>query len=227
MLLFVVCKDQRSDLIFLVDSSGSIDPPDYHKMKDFMKAVVGKSVVGQNEVHIGVMQYSTRQQMEFQLNVHYTKDDLINAIDNLQQIGGGTLTGTAIDDVSQYFDADNGGRPDVKRRLVVITDGESQDQVKIPALKLRNKGVLVYAIGVEDANSTQLLEISGSTDRMFTERNFDGLKDLESKVSLEICDPKRGRKTQSHPVEFNDVFEVLASYYSSSIPTRLQTHRDG
>lgn len=227
MLLFLVCKDQRSDLIFLVDSSESIGPSDYQKMKDFMKAVVGKSAVGQNEVHVGVMQYSTSPQMEFQLNVHYTREDLNNAIDNLQQIGESTLTGTAIVEVSRYFDADRGGRPDVKRRLVVITDGESQDQVKTPAQELRKKGVLVYAIGVENANRTQLEEISGSKDRLFTERNFDGLKDLESKVSLEICDPKRGRKTRSHPVEFSDVFEVLASYYSSSIPTRLQKHREG
>lgn len=195
-------------------------------MKDFMKAVVDKSAVGQNEVHIGVMQYSTRQQMEFRLDAHYTKDDLSRAIDNLRQISQNTLTGEAIDKVSQYFDADRGGRPDVTRRLVVITDGESQDQVKTPALKLRNKGVLVYAIGVENANSTQLMEISGSPDRMFTLRNFDGLKDLESKVSLDICDPKRGRRTQSHPVDFYDVFQVLAAHCSSSLPTRVQKHGD-
>lgn len=176
-------------------------------MKDFLKSVVGKSAVGQNEVHIGVMQYSTIQQLEFPLNRHYSKEEMIDAIDNLQQLGGGTLTGSAINRVSQYFDADGGGRPHVQRRLVVITDGESQDQVKIPAQTLRGKGVLVYAIGVEDANSTQLLEISGSPDRMFAERSFDDLKDLENRLSLEICDPKRGRKTQSlNPLDFNGVF---------------------
>lgn len=167
-------------------------------MKDFMKAVVGKSAVGQNEVHFGIMQYSTTQRLEFPLNRHYTKDEMIAAIDNMRQIGGGTLTGEAINQVSRYFDADSGGRPHVKRRLVVITDGESQDQVTIPAQNLRAKGVLVYAIGVEEANANELVEISGSPDRMFTESNFDALKDLESRLSLEICDPKRGRKSQFH-----------------------------
>lgn len=172
-------------------------------MKSFMKEVVGKSAVGQNEVHIGVMQYSTRQQLEFRLDRYFTKDEMINAIDNLQQIGGGTHTGEAIDQVSQYFDIERGGRPHEKRRLVVITDGESQDEVKSPAMRLRAKGVLVYAIGVEDANSAELLDISGSPDRMFVGRDFDALKELENRVSLEICDPKRGRKRHFHPVEFH------------------------
>lgn len=175
-------------------------------MKDFMKEVVRKSAVGQNEVHIGAMQYSTVQRLGFPLNSYYTKDEMIDAIDKLQQIGGGTHTGEAIDQVSQYFDIDRGGRPHEKRRLVVITDGESQDQVKGPAKRLRAKGVLVYAIGVEDANSAELLDISGSPDRMFVGRDFDALKELENKVSMEICDPKRGRKSHSYPVEFHDVF---------------------
>lgn len=205
MLLFTVCKDQRGDLLFLIDSSKSIDPQDYLKMKNFVKEVVDKSAVGQNEVHIGIMQYSTRQQLVFPLNSYYTKDEMINAINNMQQISENTLTGEAIDQVSQYFDIERGGRPHEKRRLVVITDGESQDEVKSPAQRLRAKGVLVYAIGVKDANSAELLDISGSPDRRFVGRDFDALKELENRVSLEICNPKRGRKRHFQPVEFYDV----------------------
>lgn len=188
-----VCKDIPGDLIFLIDSSGSIYPEDYKKMKDFMKSVISKSVIGQNEVHVGIMQFSTIQQLAFALNNYYTKEDMFRAIDGMQQIGGGTHTGEAITDVSQYFDPVRGGRPDLRQRLVVITDGEAQDEVKGPAAALRAKGVVVYAIGVVDANTTQLLEISGSTDRVYAERDFDALKDLESQVALELCDPQRGK----------------------------------
>ena len=80
----------------------------------------------------------------------------------------------------------------MRQRLVVITDGEAQDEVKGPAEALRAKGVVIYAIGVVDADTTQLLEISGSPDRMYAERDFDALKDLESQVALELCDPERG-----------------------------------
>lgn len=157
-----------------------------------MKSVVGKSFIGQNEVHVGVMQFSTVRQLEFPLNKHYSKEEMSKAIDDMQQIGGGTHTGEAITEVSQFFDANRGGRPDMRQRLVVITDGEAQDEVKGPAEALRAKGVVVYAIGVVDANTTQLLEISGSPDRMYAERDFDALKDLESHVTMELCDPVGG-----------------------------------
>uniref|UniRef100_A0A3Q3FK60 VWFA domain-containing protein n=1 Tax=Labrus bergylta TaxID=56723 RepID=A0A3Q3FK60_9LABR len=186
------CKDQPGDLIFLIDSSGSIEYDDYQKMKDFMKSVIGKSIIGQNDVHVGVMQFSDRQTMEFPLNSFYSQDEMLQAIGDMIQFGGGTLTGEAITAVSQYFDVARGGRPNLKQRLVVITDGEAQDEVEGPAASLRANGVLVYAIGVVNANTTQLLEISGTPDRMYSERDFDALKDLESEVALELCEPDRG-----------------------------------
>lgn len=191
-LLSTVCKDVPGDLIFLIDSSGSIYPEDYQKMKDFMKSLVQKSNIGKDQVHVGVLQYSTEQKLVFPLIQYYTKDQLSKAIDDMQQIGGGTHTGKAIAVVSKYFDAQNGGRPDLKQRLVVVTDGESQDDVKLPAEALRAKGVIVYSIGVVAANTSQLLEISGDADRMYAERDFDALKDLEKQMALEICDPDRG-----------------------------------
>lgn len=167
-------------------------------MKDFMKSVIKKSVIGQSDVHVGVMQFSTIRKLEFPLNRHYGKDEMSKAIDDMQQVGGGTHTGEGITEVSQYFDAVRGGRPDLRQRLVVITDGESQDEVKRPAEALRAKGVVVYAIGVVDANTTQLLEISGSPDKMYAERDFDALKDLESQVAMELCDPVRGNNNREH-----------------------------
>ncbi|XP_061631419.1 collagen alpha-6(VI) chain isoform X2 [Phyllopteryx taeniolatus] len=198
-----VCKDIPGDLLFLIDSSGSIYPQDYEKMKNFIKSVVSKSNVGQNDVHVGVMQFSTIQQLVFPLNRHFTKDQMLQAIDGMQQIGGGTHTGEAIAVLSPYFDASQGGRPSVGKRMVVITDGEAQDNVKIPAVAMRRKGVVVYAIGVVDANTTQLLEISGSPERVYAERDFDALKDLESQVALEICDPERDcKKTEKADIIF-------------------------
>ncbi|XP_036930513.1 collagen alpha-6(VI) chain isoform X4 [Acanthopagrus latus] len=198
-----VCKDIPGDLLFLVDSSGSIFPEDYKTMKDFMKSVISRSMVGRDEVHVGVMQFSSIQQLEFPFNRYYSKDEILSAIDNMNQIGGGTDTGAAITAVSRYFDPDQGGRPDMRQRLVVITDGESQDEVKDPAAALRAKGVVVYAIGVMEANTTQLLEISGSPERMYAERDFDALKDLESHVALELCDPERDcKKTEKADIIF-------------------------
>ncbi|XP_015247149.1 PREDICTED: collagen alpha-4(VI) chain-like [Cyprinodon variegatus] len=198
-----VCKDVPGDLMFLVDSSGSIYPEDYEKMKDFMKSVISTSFVGQDNVRIGVMQFSSTQEVEFNLNTYFTKNGILEAVDAMRQKGGGTLTGRAISEVSQYFSPAQGGRPELQQRLVVITDGEAQDEVKAPAEALRAKGVLVYAIGVMEANTTQLLEISGSPNRIYAERDFDALKDLERQLSLELCDPEREcKKTEQADIIF-------------------------
>lgn len=163
-------------------------------MKDFMKSIVGKSAIGQNQVHVGIMQFSTIQIMEFPLNRFYDKAEINRAIEDMQQIGGGTHTGEAIGEISYYFDRSGGGRPDLRQSLIVITDGEAQDEVKGPAEALRAKGVLIYAIGVVNANTTQLLEISGTPDRVYNEKDFDGLKFLESQLAMELCDPERGER---------------------------------
>lgn len=198
-LLFTVCKDIPGDLIFLIDSSGSINPEDYQKMKDFMKLLIQKSNIGQDQVHVGVLQYSTEQKLVFSLIQYHTQEQVSQAIDAMQQIGGGTHTGEAIKVVSQYFDAQNGGRPDLKQRLVVITDGESQDDVKQPAEALRAKKVIIYSIGVMAANRTQLLEISGDPSQIYVGRDFDALKDLEKQMSLELCGPERGKNFTPAP----------------------------
>ncbi|XP_078789808.1 collagen alpha-6(VI) chain isoform X2 [Oryzias latipes] len=198
-----VCKDLSGDLVFLIDSSGSIYPQDYEKMKDFMKFVISRSFIGRNEVHVGVLQFSSSPQPEFDLRSFFSKEDMLQAINGMQQLGGGTLTGDALTAVSQYFDSALGGRPHLQQRLVVVTDGQAQDEVRGPAEALREKGVKIYAIGVVDANTTQLLEISGSHDRMYSGRDFDALKDLESLLALQLCDPQRDcKKTERADIIF-------------------------
>ena len=93
------------------------------------------------------------QRPEFQPNKYNSKEDIFKAIDDMNQIGKDTHTGKAITAVSQYFDASRGGRPDLRQMLVVLTDGKSHDKVKGPADALRVKGVVIYAIGVMEANT--------------------------------------------------------------------------
>ncbi|XP_051812864.1 collagen alpha-6(VI) chain-like isoform X1 [Acanthochromis polyacanthus] len=202
-----VCKDVPSDVFFLTDSSESISAVDFQKMKDFMKSVISKSIVGQDKVHIGVMQFSTGFRLEFSLTDYYSKAEILENIDKMEQISDGTRTGRALTEVLKYFDASEGGRPELRQRLVVITDGESKDEVLGPATALRDKRVEIYAIGVMDANGgkganlTQLLEISGAQNRTFTGRNFDALKLLESQLALKFCDPQRDCK-QTETADF-------------------------
>lgn len=182
-----------ADVIFLVDSSGSIDREDFLKMKAFMNKTIQRSVIGPDAVRLGVLQFSTYQREELALNSLQTHNDLIQKVNAMQQLGGGTLTGQALTFTSQYFDALKGGRPNVPKILIVITDGEAQDAVALPARSLRDKNVVIYSIGVGGANVTQLKEISGIPDRVYIETDFDALQFLENEILVKICNPESSK----------------------------------
>uniref|UniRef100_A0A4W3GR00 Collagen type VI alpha 6 chain n=1 Tax=Callorhinchus milii TaxID=7868 RepID=A0A4W3GR00_CALMI len=182
----VPLKLDTVDIIFLIDGSGSINVEDFAKMKMFMNSIVNKTSIGADKVQVGAIQFGSYPRPEFQLNTHSTKPDLQQAIYNIQQLGGGTQTGRALTFTADYFDGARGGRPNIAQYLIVITDGEAQDEVLAPAKALRDKGITVFAIGVFNANNTQLLEIGGSPDKVHYVENFDDLDDPEKQIFWEI-----------------------------------------
>uniref|UniRef100_A0A4W5RXV3 VWFA domain-containing protein n=1 Tax=Hucho hucho TaxID=62062 RepID=A0A4W5RXV3_9TELE len=186
-----ICKDMKGDVLFLIDSSGSINNADFQKMKVFMQSIINKSDIGLDKVHVGIIQFSTSQQMIFPLNKYNDKEGMLQDLQTMQQISGDTHTGEALSYTSQFFDPPKGGRTNVKQFLIVVTDGEAQDEVKSPAKKLQDKGVIIYTIGVVNANNTQLLEISGAQERVYSVNDFDALKALDSQLALAVCDPER------------------------------------
>ncbi|XP_069762821.1 collagen alpha-6(VI) chain-like [Narcine bancroftii] len=175
------------DIIFLIDGSGSIHPTDFQKMKEFVNNIVNKTNIGAAHVRISVIQFSSDPEIAFKLNEYSVKVELFKAINNIQQKGQGTMTGKALTFSADYFNQANGGRPDVPQYLIVITDGEAQDKVLLPAKAIRDKGVTVFAVGVFQANRTQLLEIGGTQDKVHYIEDFKLLDDLEEQIFWEIC----------------------------------------
>uniref|UniRef100_A0A8C6ZIE1 VWFA domain-containing protein n=1 Tax=Nothoprocta perdicaria TaxID=30464 RepID=A0A8C6ZIE1_NOTPE len=184
LLCFLVCKNLRADIVFLVDSSGSIHPAEFQRVKKFTQSVVSGVEVGLDAVRFGLLQFSSDVREEFQLDRYSSTPALHRAIQEMQQMKGGTLTGKALSFAASYFDRDRGGRPELKQYLIVITDGESQEPVKMPAKAIRDKGIIVYAIDMLRANNSQLVEIAGTQDRVFLENN---LEFLNKKILFEIC----------------------------------------
>ncbi|XP_063778423.1 collagen alpha-6(VI) chain-like [Pseudophryne corroboree] len=205
------CKNMKADILFLIDSSGSIHYDDYAKMKDFMESMVKMAEIGPDAVQVGLIQFSSETKEEFPLNRYKKKNEIQAAILRIQQMEQGTLTGAALKEALPYFSTSRGGRPNTRQYLVIITDGEAQDEVAQPAAAIRNKGINIYAIGVLKANNTQLLEIAGQQDRVFFEDNFDALAFLNKQIIFEICNPEETCKR----TEVADIIFLVDS--SSSI----------
>ncbi|PKU36381.1 hypothetical protein llap_13313 [Limosa lapponica baueri] len=181
------CKEMKADVMFLLDSSSSIGDENFQKMKNFTRELVNIIYVGADRMQIGVVQFSHEPKEEFKLNTYSTKRDILSAIDGISPLQSSTLTGEALKFMLKYFQASGGSRHAVKKVLILITDGESQDEVEGPARVLRHKGIIIYSVGVFNANKTQLEEISGKRERVFYVENFDILSQIKSDLIFEMC----------------------------------------
>uniref|UniRef100_A0A8D0MQE5 Collagen alpha-5(VI) chain n=1 Tax=Sus scrofa TaxID=9823 RepID=A0A8D0MQE5_PIG len=209
------CEDMKADIMFLVDSSGSIGRENFRTMKSFMKNLLAKIQIGLDKTRIGVVQFSDVTKEEFKLDTYFTQKEISDAIERMSPIEQNTLTGKALTSIEPYFTESKGARSMVRKFLILITDGEAQDDVRNPAKVLRDKGVVIFAVGVFRANRTQLEEISGDSSLVFQVESFSDLKEIENKLIFRVCalhDCKRIKEL--------DVVFVLD--HSSSIQPRDQ-----
>lgn len=188
-LFFVDCEIEKVDLVFLMDGSNSIHPDDFRKMKEFLASVVQDFDVSVNRVRIGAAQFSHTYRPEFPLGTFVGKKEISFQIENIQQIFGYTHIGAALRQVGHYFRPDmgsriNAGTPQV---LLVLTDGQSQDEVARAAEDLRHKGIDIYSVGIGDVDDQQLIQITGTAEKKLTVHNFDELTKVKKRIVRNIC----------------------------------------
>ncbi|KAI2655063.1 Collagen alpha-6(VI) chain [Labeo rohita] len=187
------CKSaQVADIVFIVDESGSITRTNFDLMKRFLHRTVSGLEVKSDSVRVGMVLYNERPSAEFYLDTFVNKSDILNYIKIIPYRGGGTSTGEAIKFAKNYlFTKTRGSRKDlgVKQIAVVITDGESQDDVTAPAAELRRSGVTVYALGVKNASVEELKQIGSYPDRefVFSVDSFQMLTSLEKSLRKSLC----------------------------------------
>ncbi|NXJ16712.1 ITAD protein, partial [Odontophorus gujanensis] len=143
------CPASASDIVFLVDGSGSVAPFDFERMKIFITEVITR-FSGTN-TRFAVVQFSTG----VQLHVSFSDFDRLSEaalqrkVHEVKQSGGITQTATAIRYVlTEVFPRSRAGAHKV---LLVVTDGRIYgDTLRyrdvIP--EAERDGVIRYAIGV-------------------------------------------------------------------------------
>ncbi|XP_078269670.1 collagen alpha-6(VI) chain-like [Rhinoraja longicauda] len=207
-------KLKVADIIFLMDGSTSIYYLDFIKMKNFIETLINKTEISKSRVQIGVIQFSTQTRLEFRLDQYPEKNRLLKALNDTKQLHGDTRTGHALKFTLDYFDSSQGGRPGERQYLIVITDGKARDEVYAPAKAIREKGIYISAIGIYQANNSQLLEIAGFQDKVYHVENFDALKDLDKLISFEVCSPFEACKR----IEVADIVFVMDGSNDRTIP---------
>lgn len=195
-------------------------------MHTFMASVVNQTTVGKDLTRFGVILYSDTPKSSFTLNEIYSKGKVLEALQQLVQPGGGTHTGAALAYSLPYFNAEHGGRKEMPQILMVITDGEAQDSDRLKAESdaLRQNGITVISIGVQDAKRDQLETMAGGdTSKVFFVDNFKDLETLYQNISSVICNStKRGKSVPKGIIMLPlVVFESVQFYLYSTRAQQL------
>ena len=187
--MFPVCEKKKADLVLLIDTSGSISNADYSTMTAFMTKLISSFEISQELVRVGVAQFSSRPKKEFYLNQFHTAEEVTKNILDMVQQKGGTMIGLALDFIKNYFQTSNGSRikSGVSQNLVVMTDGDSQDDVVHAAEVLRDMGIEIFVIGVGAVNKLELKKITTEADNILTVQDFGSLAKIKQKVVDTIC----------------------------------------
>ena len=111
-------KDCRAivDVAFVIDSSGSIGPANWERMKQFLKAVVSKLDISPTATRIAVIAYSTEPEVVMLFSDRQSTEDVNRAFDSMRWQRGFTFTDRALKLVdSDLFQTANGMRPSVPK----------------------------------------------------------------------------------------------------------------
>ena len=189
-------KCNRSvDVVFLIDESGSVGSTNFHECLDFVKnmttAFPDDKLSGKDGTRFGLSTFSSSYKSQFYLSTYTNQSDYLSAISRVSYAGGSTFLGEALEEIlSDQFTKERGLRPEVDgvpRILIVLTDGQSHDNVSIPAKNVRDENIVVYAIGIGGYNLGQLEDIATSESHVYTLSTFTDLEIFISTLTASTC----------------------------------------
>jgi len=186
----------QGDLIFVVDSSGSIGIQHWPEVLNFINGIVDQVGVAPQGTHLGLVTYGNNAHIIFNL-INYTDPAPMKAaVSAAKFLNENTNTSGAIKTaLDTMFTKENGDREKAPNIMVIITDGVStyDNATTIPnAVAAKNKGILVVSIGVGNLTSQAELEGMASTGKdgkptVFTVGSYQALDLVKNQLVHVAC----------------------------------------
>ncbi|XP_069350308.1 vitrin isoform X1 [Eulemur rufifrons] len=176
-----------ADIGFVIDGSSSVGTGNFRTVLQFVANLSREFEISDTDTRVGAVQYTYEQRLEFGFDKYSSKADVLNAIKRVGYWSGGTSTGAAISyALEQLFQK---SKPNKRKLMILITDGRSYDDVRIPALAAHLKGVITYAVGVAWAAQEELEVIAThpARDHSFFADDFDNLYQYVPRIIRNIC----------------------------------------
>jgi receptor-type tyrosine-protein phosphatase Q len=183
--------DPKVDIIFLLDGSGSIGFSNFQIAKAFLADLTGLYTISSDSVRVGLIVYENEPTPVFSMDQYLDKLTLLEAIENVTYPSGGTETGEAIDYATRFgFNSSFGARQKsegIPRILIVLTDGQSFDDVELPAMRARMSGLNLFSIGIANANRDELEAIASSVNQVYFVDTFTQLSGITLLIRTTSC----------------------------------------
>uniref|UniRef100_A0A4W6G6B3 VWFA domain-containing protein n=1 Tax=Lates calcarifer TaxID=8187 RepID=A0A4W6G6B3_LATCA len=204
------CRTE-ADIAFLLDGSGSVSSQDFQTMKTFVKNLV-RSFVGKG-TQFAVAQYSSSPHIHYYFDDFFKSGNWKSNIDYINQMREGNL---------------HSSRSNVKRILIVITDGASHDRAELPhvARLAERENIVRFAIGVGAAFNDvgargELATIASypSKNHVFQVQSFDALDAIRQNLQDKIFSIE-GSQSSGESLKMEMAQEGFSAAY---IPGGVQT----
>jgi len=197
-LTFVYSADCSGlvDLVFVLDSSGSITSKRFQKVKEMVISTVNELDVRMEGTRIGLIYWSNNAFVGFNMNEFgQVKQDVVEAIRRVPFRGNWTHSAQALRLVYSWaFQQRHGDRPTVPNVAVFISDGNSNvydEQTPVEAAICRMNGIRMVAVGVGDLINVAELSMIASRPldaNMIIHPSFDGLENITESLIQTVCD---------------------------------------
>ncbi|WAR09866.1 MATN1-like protein [Mya arenaria] len=207
------CEIEPADVVFVLDSSYSIWPPDFYKEVTFMEKVIETFNVGpgRQDTRIAALTFGHRVWPKFYLNTYFDKTRMLRAAKAITYGEGQTTnTGDALAFVRNIMlERRAGARNNTTKIVVVVTDGMFTQEV---AKTLQDEGVFLFAVSVGmRLDNRELAGIASDPDDQyyFSIDKYSEMSYIKRTMEQRICAQRSPENITDTTAEFKGTEEVL------------------
>ncbi|KAM4648294.1 integrin alpha-E isoform 2-T7 [Amazona ochrocephala] len=186
-----------TEIAFVLDGSGSIEPEDFERAKGFIHKMMKTLYEKCFECNFAVVQYGFEIRTEFDLRENWDPRATLQKVLDIVQVCNVTKTASAMQHVlDSIFTESHGSHKDAAKVMIVLTDGEILlDEMNLTTVINSPKmaGIKRYAIGVGDAfkkpkalNELRLIASGPDDTNVFQVTNYSALDGLISTLQQSI-----------------------------------------
>uniref|UniRef100_H0WT68 von Willebrand factor n=1 Tax=Otolemur garnettii TaxID=30611 RepID=H0WT68_OTOGA len=172
------------DVAFVLEGSDKIGEANFNRSKEFMAEVIQRMDVGQDAIHVAVLQYSYVVALEYPFSEAQSKGDILQRVHEIRYQGGNrTNTGLALQYLSEHsFSATQGDREQAPNLVYMVTGNPASDEIRrLPG------DIQVVPIGVGPHANVQELERIGWPNAPILIQDFELLPREAPDLVLQGC----------------------------------------